>query len=696
MRTLALCSLFGVSALLAGCGGAKPAVEKARGTPPPPAQACARRHPNVGATRASAGREGSSVALARLGRASLAYVADEDTRALHTLDLDRKTEAAVTPLLGAPAQVLVLADGRVAVTLRDQNRVQILEPTASAQAPLDTLCSVDVPTEPVALAATPDDQRLLVTSAWARTLTALDATSMKPVFDVKLEREPRAVVVDDSGERAFVAHVVGATMSVVDLTGDKHAVRPLDLRVTKVMNGISRTPADKLRGGCQGFALAKSVEVIDKAPPPPVLAGEQPEARGKAVRPPAVPQPRARIFAPMVTVDAGDPEVRSQAYYGGMFEGVAKEAPIVSVVDADAERPMTRSVLSLSSAPMSEECLLPRAAAVRGSSGTLFVTCLGIDSLVELDTRGLDPARLELRRWSVPAGPTGLAIDDRKDGGEGGESGDRGDRGARAVVWSQFEHKLSIIPLDSPGAGKPQWPEDPYRSPTVISVRFEPDAATAQVLAGRRLFHATDDRRISGDGSACASCHPDGREDALTWSTPEGPRQTIMLAGRVEATAPYGWIGKHDTLKTYVHNTFTRLGGAGLGERELDALLAYVRAMPGPRPSAWAPRNAAEAKLVDHGRELFFASEQGCAGCHVGGPATDQSRHDIGSKATADDTVEFDTPALHLLSGTAPYFHDGRYATLDALLSASDSKMGHTMHLSKRDAAALKAYLETL
>ena len=41
------------------------------------------------------------------------------------------------------------------------------------------------------------------------------------------------------------------------------------------------------------------------------------------------------------------------------------------------------------------------------------------------------------------------------------------------------------------------------------------------------------DRRISADGRVCASCHPDGREDGVAWVTPEGPRQTPMLAGRL-------------------------------------------------------------------------------------------------------------------------------------------------------------------
>ena len=33
---------------------------------------------------------------------------------------------------------------------------------------------------------------------------------------------------------------------------------------------------------------------------------------------------------------------------------------------------------------------------------------------------------------------------------------------------------------------------------------------------GRILYHSTSDSRISKDGRACASCHPDGRDDGST------------------------------------------------------------------------------------------------------------------------------------------------------------------------------------
>ena len=105
--------------------------------------------------------------------------------------------------------------------------------------PLEGLCSAEVAVEPFGLAMTPDDKTILVTSAYGQKMTALDSGSMVAKYDVKLPREPRAILVDDSGERAFVAHVVGAKMSVVDLKTDKHEAREVDLRVKRVVSTAS-------------------------------------------------------------------------------------------------------------------------------------------------------------------------------------------------------------------------------------------------------------------------------------------------------------------------------------------------------------------------------------------------------------------------------------------------------------------------
>src|SRR5438105_9696646 len=103
----------------------------------------------------------------------------------------------------------------------------------------------------------------------------------------------------------------------------------------------------------------------------------------------------------MVTVDPGEATVRS-AGYGSAADAVAVESPMVGVVDAAAERPMLNVHLH-DGVRHDAECLLPRAAAATADGGVL-VACMGIDALIEMDARGLDPARLERHRWSMPSG----------------------------------------------------------------------------------------------------------------------------------------------------------------------------------------------------------------------------------------------------------------------------------------------------
>src|SRR5262249_2498091 len=145
------------------------------------------------------------------------------------------------------------------------------------------------------------------------------------------------------------------------------------------------------------------------------------------------------------------------------------------------------------------------------------------------------------RRWKVAAGPTGIAVDAEA---------------RRAVVWSQFDGALSLVSLDTPKGAKAD------AAPAIPIAR--PPAADPVALRGRRLVHSAGGLRIAADGRACASCHPDGRDDALTWASPDGPRQTPMLLGRLEGTAPYGWTGERRDLPGHFQRTLERLSGMGV------------------------------------------------------------------------------------------------------------------------------------
>src|SRR5262249_53223129 len=136
-----------------------------------------------------------------------------------------------------------------------------------------------------------------------------------------------------------------------------------------------------------------------------------------------------------------------------------------------------------------EGCRLPRSAAIDAQSGLLLVTCLGSDLLVGYDVAAPNPIDAEIKRFTVAAGPTGLGVDGAK---------------RRAVVWSQFERVLSIVPL--PEAGAPLAEKEP--TPERIALGGVPGRELSPELAlGRRLFFTSDDPRIARDGRACASCH---------------------------------------------------------------------------------------------------------------------------------------------------------------------------------------------
>ncbi|WP_438017151.1 cytochrome C peroxidase [Sorangium sp. So ce315] len=675
---------------------AAPAPSAAALAPPPPAPLCARRGAGPAPAPLDATHAGSGVALAGLGGRTFAFVADEDDAALHTVDVDARAPLARTPLAGRPAQVIVLDDGRVVASLRDRGLLEVLEPVDPG-APLARRCLVPVASEPVGLAMTPDRATLLVASRWGRALTSFAAADLRRLGELPLARDPSAVVGSADGQRAFVSHAVGGRISVVALgaggaptsarelstDGLEWRFQPLlskkpmpsafpsDPPGPRAQRAVQRPPASRVeRRGSQGFALARA--------------------------------PGGAVFAPIALVDPG-PETRGGGYGSARAQTVVDH---IAVVDATGER---ADVPPVSSHLGTLGCQLPRAAAIEPGEEVLLVTCLGRDEVIAYDARAQIPGQpprvgpvrnRELFRASVGAGPTAIAVDSAR---------------RRAVVFSRFDGALTILPASrDPGPTEIGAPGKRLVGELPVVVLPRASRLDAQRAEGQRLFHAAGDRRTAFDGRACASCHPDGRDDALTWSTPEGPRQTPMLMGRLVGTAPYGWEGDKKDLEGHFARTMSRLGGTGLGPDERDAIFAYVRGMGppaeaavltaeeravtlAPPPAADAAEGAARADLAGRGDALFHSSEAGCSSCHLGDElTTDGARHDVRSATRSDAVRAFETPSLRFVGRSAPYYHDGRYPTLLALVEGVDGAMGHTAHLSADDRRALVAYLESL
>ncbi len=618
------------------------------------------------------GRSGSTVVMARVHGRLLAYIADEDESLLRVVDVEgggAPKELPSVGLPGRPGRMLMLPGGRLAIPMTDKAAVAVYTPAAVGDG-IQALCTLETPDEPVDLAETLDHKTLLVVTDWSHALIAFDLDSGDRRFDVELPRSPRAVVASADGTHAYVAHAAGRAMSVVDLGPAPVSVGGIDLHgestdLKSFAEGIemmmpvpthdqvfmledeiqvrhhqrrrAAAPAQRRRSACQGFALAE-------------LGG-----------------PRPRILSPMVEVATGNLTAPSSGYGpGGDLSPVTAELPVVAVIDEAAGQILKDSVVAREPQGIGKKppCLLPRAAVV--THGSLYVACMGIDAVVEYDATVPEPEAHERRRWRVGSGPTGLAV-----------------HGTRAVVWSQFAGTASVLALSGDAeTGDPTAVLSVARRP-----RTQEDVATA---LGRALFHTTSDARISKDGRACASCHPNGRDDGLVWSTPGGPRQTPMLAGRLRDTAPYGWDGAGSDVSHHLDHTLERLEGAGIAPEDRAALVRYVTTLAGPIVHARAP-----SETLDRGQAVFLAA--GCASCHAAeGSWTDGQRHMVSSRAPADAIAAFDTPSLRFVGGTAPYFHDGRYATLHDLLTRAEGPMGAARTMPAEDIDALETFVRFL
>ncbi|MEO7359479.1 MAG: cytochrome c peroxidase, partial [Gemmatimonadaceae bacterium] len=207
----------------------------------------------------------------------------------------------------------------------------------------------------------------------------------------------------------------------------------------------------------------------------------------------------------------------------------------------------------------------------------------------------------------------------------------------------------------------------------------------ADVLLGAKLFHRSDDPRISRSGKmACASCHINAEHDGRTWQNQalpgnHGPRATQTMLGLRLSAGPrdpstgFGQLhrsGDRDEIQDFDF-TFSgmQMGGTGfLGTNanpelgapnagrspELDALASYLMFLdPLPRSPHRTPGGALSEAAVRGA--TFFAgtnrvakrADSACATCHIPETGfTDFKFHNVGQRRdSAEKEINARTPA---------------------------------------------------
>ena len=593
-----------------------------------------------------------------------------------------------------PSAAAASPDGRMLfVALSDARQVAIVGlPDGSV------MRTVRTPAPPAGLAVSRDGRRLLVAcAAPASVVLELDAASGELMASLPAGHTASAVALSPDGKRLYVCNRFDHNVSVIDLERRKEVTRvaavrePVAAAISPdgtelwVANFLPAGPAD--RYGV--LAAAAAVTVVDTRTLHTAevrLVTGTASARGIAFTADGayvlLTHILARYHLPTIRVDGG-----------------WMNANALTVIDVRRRAVLNTVLLD----DFWEGTANPWGIACTDDGRYICVTHAGTHELSVIDARGLLALlrQLPLEAFSNAAFFDGSSDDyGRISDGEDVVNtpgflvglrqrvalpgvGPRGlaSCGSHVYVTQYFTDSLADVTLSA--AGEP-------------AVRCIPLGATPgwdEVRRGEVLFH--DARLCLRGWQSCASCHPDGRADGLNWdllNDGEGnPKNTLSLL-LSHRTPPSMASGVRATAEKAVRSGIRNILMSERPEADAAAIDAWLKSLA-PVPSPLLVRGQL-SPAARRGRRLFHSDRLGCAKCHPAPLYTNLKAYDVGSRGEADDRSEFDTPTLIEAWRTSPYLHDGRYATIEELLT--EGKHGRAHELRPQELADLVQFVLSL
>ncbi len=524
----------------------------------------------------------------------------------------------------APEQLVVSPGGVAYLTVPALHRVVRVDPTYEVS-------SVEVPAEPFGIAMSHDADRLYVTCTGADRLVTLDVATLGIVADAPTQSRPLGVTVASDG-RIHVGHIGGRVLRFDPDGSTEHHLR----RFTAHEGYYGVTPMfaqDSVASGARSLAASPWDSSVFAAHTR-AYTGIQISCTsyyGSTICPQA---PTGQVIVGAIT-----------SLPGGTAPPPGKVAPDTYFsTEADMTGP--------------ELMLLPYDIVHHPTRGLLFVTDVAMNRIIVFLSSAADPMERPVALINTDSMPRSVAFSPDGD---------------TAYVELAGDCQVGRIDLTGLWSGKGDVVQD-------HQLRYADDEADLDWRIGQRAFHSARMTQVSNGRFACASCHPDGRDDARVWQSSNGLSQTRPLAD-LHGTGPFGWYGQASTLHQYVAAACGRMGGLS-PMSSATMLMPYVASLTRPaNPTELSP-------AAQRGKDLFDGPAQ-CFTCHPGGDT-----NNLG--AVLPGVVVIDTPSLAGIGASAPYLHDGSAETLMEVLEVTSDWMGAAFALTQGEKDDLVAYLKTL
>ncbi|UCD53564.1 MAG: c-type cytochrome [Phycisphaerales bacterium] len=549
---------------------------------------------------------------------------------------------------------------------------------------------IAVPGEPTSLALSGGGRRLYVSCGDADgRICVVDLRSGEVARQIPVGYGPNALTLDSRRNVLYVCNRFAGDVWAIDLTdgsvGGKVSVGREPIAAALTPDGRWLYVANHLpAGAANAGVVAAEVSVVDtqamELRTSLKLPNGSTSVRGVAASPDGkyvfVSHILSRYTMPTTQLDRGWMNTNA-----------------LTVIDAVKHEPIDTVLLD----DVDEGAANPWAVACSADSKTVFVTHAGTDEVSVIDVDAM-MAKIEAHQaqqsgtggggYASYAGDVTSTVPNQlsflKDIRQRVRLKGKGPRalavlGSKAYVAEYYTDSFSVVDV---GAERVE----------VAAVALGPRRALTDRRRGEMLFN--DAHLCFQKWQSCASCHPDGRVDALNWDLLNdgigNPKNTksMLLAHQ---TPPAMITGARPNAESAVRAGFRHILFAVPKEEDAAAIDRYLSGLkPLPSPHLVDGQlNAAAAR----GKALFARAQ--CTSCHTGKLLTDKQRYDVGTGDSLDEGILFDTPSLVEAWRTGPYLYDGRAATLREAVTKynRNDEHGATSNLSDREIDDLVEYI---
>ncbi len=555
------------------------------------------------------------------------------------------------------------------------------------------LAEIPVGGQATSLVFSPDGKRAYVTVRLNDSVAVVDVASRKVIRNLPVADEPHGIAIDPAGKTLFVMGTAFDAVSVVDVATGKETKRLAasrnpwsaalspDGKRLLVTNALSRfVPfrSPSLSEVTVFDVAGQRVEDRWVAPEANLLLGVAWNPNGEYA---LATLNRTKNLVPMTRILQG----------WTITNGIAvlwKDGRVDQVL-LDEPQHYFADITDVAFTPDGKRALAT-------SAGTDRVAVIDTEKLVALIRSMPDQERRDfLPNWLGASSEFVIARIPVKNNPRGVTVAPDG---ATAWVANTLDDSLSVIDMKT--------------LRVVTRVDLGGPRQVTHIRWGEQLFHSaniTFQRQF-----ACATCHPDGHVDGLTYDIEAdglgvNPVDNRTLRG-IYDTDPFKWEGTNPSLARQCGARlaifFTRI--APFSPVQLKALNDYTVTIPRP-PNRYRALGAALTEAQRRGRRIFERTRTNdgreipvdlrCITCHFPPYFTDRSKRNVGTKHALDThDGSFDVPHLSNIYDSAPYLHDGTAHTLEEIWTRFNpyDRHGVTNDMTKDQLNDLVEYLKTL